>query len=506
MLRKSLFLIFFVSQLINNGLCMPPTEIQQDIDRRQLVANNALWVCGGIVAADLLTYLTRFGYKQFIKKEDVSVMADLKTLKEVCSAITATINPSQSKQVLENACATIKKHKLLASIIVLTTIGEASALGTWGYQKLKILELKNKIDKSSQPLPKTVPSSQLVAIVTGEAPIIETDAEGVAWITGPNGKKYRAGKFSTPTIEELQKITLITEDGAKGTFRIILAPEEDESAYDVVQLQANPENCGATFLVASQFNCLESPSSLKVPHPKEYPNDKTQGPFASVGALPGTMLRYQEHIDVNTLGVFDGKEGRPLIPVRKGYINFATQDQVEAFSIEAFYTQANQVKIGIQEETQVVASNLDEKGNAHLAPEGQVINQVFASTIDLNPNLNYNHGHHGLAQKNKHNKTKMKQLAEALLTQQYKGAILTAAKSAHLQKSISGRPGRHKLFLTMLGAGAFRNSHKVIARAIAANEDLIEKSGLDVQLRLRYDWKPQGKAGAVLDGLAERLS
>jgi hypothetical protein len=490
---KKLFTALLIAGFAASSLSASEPAINKEITERQYIADKALYLSGGILAADLLFYLSHCGYKKFLKNEIIDFAADFKTGKKISKALLTMANPFSDDLATLKASNIVEKHKLLATLIALTAIGETAALGTWGYQKIKIRNFRKQL---SQPAPQTIPSESFVAQTTGDNPTITEEGE-ITFVIGKDGKKYQAGTFRTATIEDL-------EQGAPsvggGTFQVITG--NDPRQFDVAELQANPENAGATFLVASQFNCLESYSSAKVPHPKIYYADRTQGPLASVSALPGTMMRYQEHRNVNTLDAFDGKEGRPLIPVRNGYINFATEEQVEAFTVEAFNAQANQVKIGIQEETQVVASNIGRSKTA-IAPEGQIINQVFASTIDLS-GFGYN-GFHGQAQKERVNQDKMNQLAGALLTQQYRGAILAASEAAQKQSDNETRPGRKKLFLTMLGGGAFGNSHKIIARAIDANAELIRNSGLDVQLRLFPGSKLKGPAESILHRLASRF-
>jgi len=59
-------------------------------------------------------------------------------------------------------------------------------------------------------------------------------------------------------------------------------------------MQADSENLGAVFQVASNFNALETTyatQNIDEHLLTSYIHDKTQGPFASISAAPGLLLR-----------------------------------------------------------------------------------------------------------------------------------------------------------------------------------------------------------------------
>src|SRR5512142_541562 len=66
----------------------------------------------------------------------------------------------------------------------------------------------------------------------------------------PNGRTFAAGRFTTPSLRELRAVA--RERGSRGKLRI-----SHEIVGDVLELHALPENEGALFQAASQFNCLE---------------------------------------------------------------------------------------------------------------------------------------------------------------------------------------------------------------------------------------------------------
>ncbi len=101
-----------------------------------------------------------------------------------------------------------------------------------------------------------------------------------------NGCSFAIGKFATPSLAELraegQRIA------RRGTVRVT-----HEVIGDVLELHALPENSGALFQVASQFNCLEFPNPMTTPEDgvSGYAHDLTQGPACSLAAAAATVYR-----------------------------------------------------------------------------------------------------------------------------------------------------------------------------------------------------------------------
>jgi hypothetical protein len=161
-------------------------------------------------------------------------------------------------------------------------------------------------------------------------------------------EQFRAGKFSIISIKELREKTGSLRSVTRGTFNVIeaLSPigQEYYRYVDIGAMQADPKNRDAVFQVASNFNCLE----LVSPHDAvdgitKYVHDLTQGPFASISAAPGLILRHyyafynpltsqeewQQYAEVG--GVMDNKNHklkqinlleRTAIPVTNSYVNF----------------------------------------------------------------------------------------------------------------------------------------------------------------------------------------
>ena len=73
-------------------------------------------------------------------------------------------------------------------------------------------------------------------------------------------------------------------------------------------------------------------------------------------------------------------------------------------------------------------------------------------------------------------------LARLLLRVAYRLTILAGAENAARQAARADRPGRRRLFLTLVGCGVFGNDPHWVCEALGENEALIRQSGLDVVL------------------------
>ena len=73
-----------------------------------------------------------------------------------------------------------------------------------------------------------------------------------------NDASYAVGEFSTPTLAELRET-------GRAVARRGRLNATHEAIGDILELHAQPENAGALFQVASQFNCLEFPDPSTVP-------------------------------------------------------------------------------------------------------------------------------------------------------------------------------------------------------------------------------------------------
>ena len=160
------------------------------------------------------------------------------------------------------------------------------------------------------------------------------DEEGFVKLQTPNGE-LNAGKFEVVAIEELERrCAELPESKRLGKFHLIEGNgirTRNFEGIDVGAIQMDANNCGATFQVASNFNCLEfiSSSDRASRGITKYVSDHTQGPAASISCAPATLFRnyFVRVSDKNEIiGQLEEQinllEAHPLIPVVNGYVKF----------------------------------------------------------------------------------------------------------------------------------------------------------------------------------------
>ena len=108
--------------------------------------------------------------------------------------------------------------------------------------------------------------------------------EGTDLVAPALNQRYKAGAFTTPSLGELRtKLKARTYEKKPPTFSNVIG--------DAGQLHG--EFPGATFQVASQFNCLEfvGPSVTPEDGVTGYAWDKTQGPCCAIACGASTIYR-----------------------------------------------------------------------------------------------------------------------------------------------------------------------------------------------------------------------
>ena len=101
-----------------------------------------------------------------------------------------------------------------------------------------------------------------------------------------NGKSYGIGKLELVTLQTLR-------ERVKSAGRLPGQIKVSVVRGDVRQLHQSPENAGALFQVASQFNLLEmgSPDITPEQGVTVYEYDRTQGPACAIAAGAATIYR-----------------------------------------------------------------------------------------------------------------------------------------------------------------------------------------------------------------------
>lgn len=274
--------------------------------------------------------------------------------------------------------------------------------------------------------------------------------------------QHQAGTFSLISLRELKHMLPTQSQSGTGRLSIIVG--------NVCSLQAHPANSDAVFQVASNYNAIESQSEKALTLLENYLYDPTQGPFASISAMPALIWRHyfsmnghaqQENNMINLLA------RTPLgIHVVGGYLQLPQSEALAALvtSADTWY---DELCIGMHRDVWVThwAERASQYtiGNIHRLPAPyHSVNQVFFAAIDF-ALLNAQHKHDPQAH----------QLARLILKAAYEGTLIAAAAY-----------GKHKVFLTMVGCGVFENDANWIAPILLDNMPFIKQYGLDVYLVL----------------------
>ena len=288
-----------------------------------------------------------------------------------------------------------------------------------------------------------------------------------------NKREFYVGKFETPTIFQLYEKYLELSKNSAPKERLIKSPKIIFGSVE--DLIKNEENKGAVFQVASQFNCLEMVSPEYTPEDgiAKYENDKTQGPACALSCPAATVYRnYFANFDekrneikqINLLEDIEtciNNEKNKYWSVINGYCfagpNFAQLKK--HLENERNYSKilAN-LKIGIHWETDVFQRK-------------HQICQVFCSALPISYNSH-------------RREEDWENFAKLVLEGYYKGCLLVGAIDA-LQK----KEKKKKVFLTLLGGGAFGNPAKWIDEAIQKSLDIVDSELIDVYL-VKYGQNP----------------
>jgi len=285
-----------------------------------------------------------------------------------------------------------------------------------------------------------------------------------------NGREFGIGTFATPTLEDLR--------GAARGKRPGRLHVTHEVVGDVLALHARPENAGALFQVASQFNCLEFVGPDVVPEGgvTGYFRDHTQGPACALAAaaatvyrnylvpvagMPGqTADRQLNNLDALQARLGSAPNGGDFFEVRNGYTS-STDSKLRALGNALGRhdrdTLLGAVKIGVQRGVQVTFAErfVEPSSPTH-------VSQAFCSALscrytDVPLDL-------------------WEPLASLVLDAAYEATLLAAAIDA----ADSGGSG--KAWLTFLGASAFRNDPAWIAAAIGRALAQCADRALDVRI------------------------
>ena len=245
-----------------------------------------------------------------------------------------------------------------------------------------------------------------------------------------------------------------------------------EVVANVEHLHTNESNAGSLFQVASQFNLLEmvSPSVTPERGVGIYENDRTQGPACAIAAGAGTIYRnYFAVVNGQTgqsatnqidcladIGAALGNSEGRLWDMKNGYALASHSGLVEISnrlraSSERELDELRQLlRIGIQWKTQVTLDDCK-----------HTVSQAYCSALPV--------------AYSRHSTRLWAEFAQLILEASYEATICAAILN-------SIEDGNNRLFLTMLGGGAFGNDTDWIIGGMQRALNLYKHAGLDVAI------------------------
>lgn len=280
-----------------------------------------------------------------------------------------------------------------------------------------------------------------------------------------NGRSWLHGTLELPTLAQLRE--RVRDCKADRKPNIV-----NEIVGNVQQMHRDVENRNALFQVASQFNLLEMVSPDVTPEDGIgiYERDFTQGPACAIAAGAGTIFRnYFVDVDGHTgqsshhqldclasVGRVLGNTNQRLWQMVNGYAlpSKAGLSEINQCLGERNATVGDEVRqalqIGVQWDTQVT-----------LGAAAHTVSQVYCSAM---PVVYTSLGCH--------------------LWEPFARLVLEAAYEATLCAAILNkvRTGCDRLFLTLLGGGAFGNRLEWILVAIRRSLIAYRDFGLDIAI------------------------
>ena len=262
---------------------------------------------------------------------------------------------------------------------------------------------------------------------------------------------------------------------------------------DVRRMHIEPENAGAVFQVASQFNLLEMTGPTVTPEQgvTGYAHDHTQGPACAIAAGAGTIWRNYlvpvgdqigQTADRQLDGLADlgaalardiGVEAGSLWRMRNGY---ALPDRGTLARIEAHLAGLDEagrdrlrglLRVGLHRDVGVTEPGA--------APDTRVT-QVYCSALPV--------AYSGIPT------AEWAGFASLILEAAYEATVLSAVLNA-------ARGGSRRLLLTRIGGGAFGNAEDWISAALLRALRIAEGQGLDA---LMVSYGPASPAIREVEG------
>lgn len=288
--------------------------------------------------------------------------------------------------------------------------------------------------------------------------------EGEHLISRVNNAAFSYGSLDQPSLEELRRTVLL--DQLNGHIKL------SEVVADVQKLHTLPENNGATFQVASQFNLLEMASPDVTPEQgvNGYYFDKTQGPACAIACGAGTIYR-NYFVDLGTqigqtahkqidclsdVGAILNNRERKLWAMTNGYALASSEGlksirrELSGLTETDYEALKGKLRIGVQNNAEVTISADKIK-----------VSQCYCSALPV--------GYSNIP---------------ALQWEAFFRFVLEATYEATFYAALQNfkKTGNKRLFLTLVGGGVFGNKSEWIFDAIGLALSRFAKVPLDVKI------------------------
>ena len=288
---------------------------------------------------------------------------------------------------------------------------------------------------------------------------------GDTFVSRLDGRSFAFGSLEVISLEDLRRRSSLGESN-KGELLI------SEVVANVQKLHCDVDNQHALFQAASQFNLLEmvSPSVTPEQGIDKYQYDNTQGPACAIACGAGTIYRnYFIQIDdqigqssakqldcLNEVGKSLGQEELRLWSMQNGYALVSQQGlltinkKLAQLSDRQLEELKGKLKVGIQWDSEVT-----------IVEGGHRVGQIYCSALPVA----YSH-------------------IEFIYWERFARLILEATYEATLHSAILNleKFKSNKVFLTLVGGGAFGNEQDWILDALINTLYKFKSYKLDIKV------------------------
>lgn len=312
------------------------------------------------------------------------------------------------------------------------------------------------------------------------------EVEGQFLVSKVNKARYQYGSLEIRSLDELRRQLLslgaTVEKGDADAGESSLALEQ--IVGDIRDVHCDSRNDGCVIQVASQFNMLEmiGPSVTPEAGVDIYEDDHTQGPVCAIACGAGTVFRNyflpfedgqigqtrDKQIDcLEDIGSVLVNDGETLWEMRNGYMladNKGLQQinaKLAGMTAEEIDRLRSRLKVGVQKDTEVTLGSC-----------GNKVTQVYCSALPIA------YCTAGMDE--------WEPFARLILEAAYEATFSVAAEKFLLETNPSSKQEtRPKLYLTLLGCGAFGNREEWAMAAIQRAARVHQHYPMDVFI-VRY--------------------